>query len=124
MKLTIRVGDSLTDLSNYNRIAVEKIGSRLFLVGVRNSGRVLALYVVKPTWGAHSITEAIHATLGSDRRVCVLTDELREINDDDNAKSQLDSYRGDVGRPNTLAAALASGELGFAAPGVIDHDES
>lgn len=109
MKITLRVGESVSDLRDYNRIAVEKIGARHFLVGVLKSGKVKALYVVKEGTKPEPVMESIAAVLGSGRTVCVLSDELRDIAGDADAKKQLDGFRGEVLRPHTLAESLASG---------------
>jgi len=109
MKIILRVGETATDLRDCNRVAVEKIGARFFLVGVLKSGKVKALYAVKEGTKPEPVMEAIHAVLGSGRTVCVLTDELRDIPTDADAQKQLDNFRGEVGRPNTLAQALATG---------------
>ena len=94
MKLSIRVGDSIADLRNFNRVSIEKIWGRSFLVGVRSNGRVMALFAVKPgvASAAATVMEAIHATIGGQKAVCVLSQELCDINDDAEAKRCIERH--------------------------------
>lgn len=94
MRLTIRVGESIADLRNFNRVSIERIWGRSFLVGVRSNGRVMALFAVKPgvTSAAATVMEAIHATIGGQKTLCVLSQELCDINDDDEARKCIERH--------------------------------
>ena len=116
MKLTVRVGDTLADLHGFNRVSVEAVGRRLFLVGVRNSGRVVALFAVKREKTAFDVMEGLQAALGSGRYVCALTNELNRIEDDADAGAELESHNrehdraAEVGKPHTAAESAVDVE--------------
>lgn len=114
MRLAIRVGDTLTDLNSVHRLKVEDIGGLPFLTGVKNSGRVIVLYGIRPESRAR-VMEGINAAMGSNRHVCVLTDELYEIADREEAIRAIDHHNAFVGgikdedrreRPNTAKDGL------------------
>lgn len=98
MKLSIRVNDVLQDLDGFHRLAVETIGSRRFLVGIRNSGRRIALFAFRddtPDFVERNVIEAmstISKTLDRGRRVCVLSYELVCVEDDADAQRVLDDH--------------------------------
>ncbi len=109
IKIAIHANDTLTDLFHYPRVAVEEFRGRLFLVGVRNSGKVVALYAVRPGVSADRVTNALAAAIGTGKNVCVLSDELVDIKDDAEAAAALAEHNdftegltAVVGQPNTL----------------------
>lgn len=111
MRLSIRVGDSITDLAQYNRVSVEPLGSRLFLVGVLNSGRVRALYALAHGARVDEVLDGLHSALGTGKKVCVLNRDLVPIELDPEALRAISEHnreldeREAVGTPNTLASA-------------------
>jgi hypothetical protein len=118
MNIKLRVGDSVTDLKRYNRVAVESVRGRSFLVGVQNSGRLLALYAVRPGVTSAEVLDGLHAALSCSRPVCVLTNELVEIAADADASRALDEHNdfvaglnpaNEIGKPYTLAASGTDG---------------
>lgn len=90
MRLNIRVGNALTDLEGFNRVAVESIGARLFLVGVRNSGKRIALFAVRKGIDSTDVLEAIAKTMDANRQVVQLSRECVDIDDDPAALDELE----------------------------------
>lgn len=105
--LTLRVGESFTDLRNYNRVSVEVIGPRGYLVGTLKSGRPMALYAVRAECSIEDVSEAIEKALGGGRSLVVLTRELVELDKDEHARAVLEEYAEALATPNTLTSALA-----------------
>lgn len=111
MKLSIRVGDTITDLTPYNRVSVESLGSRLFLVGVLNSGRVRALYALVFGARVDEVLDGLHAAIGTSKRVCVFNRDLIPIEADPEAARILAEYNRElddrefIGSPHTLTGS-------------------
>lgn len=99
MQLNIRVGNCIADLTNINRVTVEEINGVRFLVGVRSSGRRIALFALREqTTNPHDTREIaeivmhdICRALDGCKRVCVLTGELIEISDWPTAERALEA---------------------------------
>lgn len=107
--MKIRVGETIADLRDFNRITITRLFGREFLVGVMKSGRTLALFAVRPAYTGERVIDVLTSAFASGKWLCILSAELAVIADDEGAARALDDFnfgqlaeRDEVARPNTL----------------------
>ncbi len=92
MKINVRCGDVLQDLHTFHRVTVESIGVRKYLIGTTQSGRMIALFALRPGVTCDRVIDALHAAIGSCKHACVLNKELVSLVNDADAMKGINDY--------------------------------